>query len=53
MIRKEGGKKVNGELMMCGGRGMNGVERMFVGSIWEDIRGDGKWDVVVVRREKK
>ncbi|MFS0644305.1 universal stress protein [Siminovitchia sp. 179-K 8D1 HS] len=53
VITKHAAKKVGADLIICGAKGMNAVERMFLGSVSEHITRHAECDVLIVRTEKE
>lgn len=48
-ITKDIAKKYNADLIICGARGLNAVERLFLGSVSEGLIRNATCDVLVVR----
>jgi len=51
VITKSITPKLNIDIVICGAKGVNAVERMFMGSVSEHIVRQSKCDVLVVRNE--
>ncbi|WP_442595463.1 universal stress protein [Neobacillus sp. D3-1R] len=51
-IPKEVAKQFKADLIICGATGLNMVERLFIGSVSENITRHAPCDVLVVRTEK-
>ncbi|HYK72687.1 MAG TPA: universal stress protein [Pseudoneobacillus sp.] len=51
-IPKDIAKRFNSDLIICGATGLNMVERLFIGSVSENITRHAPCDVLIVRTEK-